>query len=505
MAWRHDWPAAALGLAAIILILPLWQVSLPAMPDYPAHMAGFYLIGGGASAFYRVRWAFVPNLAGELLVPPLARLVGLSAAIKLFLSAAVAMWVAGPGCIQRALTGRIGIAPLFAAFFAMNANYFWGFFNYYFAAGLSLMVFAAWIATAKRAGRMRTLLFAIAVTFVYFCHIFAAASLLVLIAGYETMRDGSPTARARDVLLVFLPAAFAFFALKPGGGGLDIQFDLAETMRDRFESLILYHFDAPSYWMPLAILALFLLALGLRHARIRREMLPALAVLGLSALLAPEWAMGGWAVHLRLPAYFCALLLAAAEVTLETEPALAAAAAALAVMGWNANALSGAWRYYDRQYTEFRAALGHVPRNTKLLTVLDGDSIGWAADQPYWHMAALAIIRRGAMTQLMFATPGQHVVQIIPPHDRHAARTAEEGSPPDIGELDDLAAGNTRNDPDIREIFPYLLRFQCHYDMAVVIHRSGRESPAPGMLRRAYRGSFFSLYDILRDPSCAAR
>ena len=81
----------------------------------------------------------MPNLASEMLVPWLARLVGLVVATKLFLTAAVLLWVLGPGAIHRALYGRTGLAPLFGAFFAYNANFAWGFFNYYFAAGLSFV------------------------------------------------------------------------------------------------------------------------------------------------------------------------------------------------------------------------------------------------------------------------------------------------------------------------------------------------------------------------------
>ena len=52
----------------------MWCVQTPGMPDYPAHIASFVLIAGGAkaqalNAFYAVHWALVPNLASELIVP----------------------------------------------------------------------------------------------------------------------------------------------------------------------------------------------------------------------------------------------------------------------------------------------------------------------------------------------------------------------------------------------------------------------------------------------------
>ena len=45
-----------------------------AMPDYPAHLASYYLIATDAkaqavSSFYSIQWAWIPNLAGEILIP----------------------------------------------------------------------------------------------------------------------------------------------------------------------------------------------------------------------------------------------------------------------------------------------------------------------------------------------------------------------------------------------------------------------------------------------------
>src|SRR5580698_4713722 len=164
--WAH-WPESRLTgvtliAAALMLATPLWCVWAPAMPDYPAHLASFALIedglkggaGGTGNAIYHLHWAFVPNLASEVLVPFIARLTGLVAATKLFLTAAIFLWVLGPGAVHRALYGRTGIAPLFGSFFAYNANFIWGFFNYYFSAGLSFAIFAAWIGEERRAERV---------------------------------------------------------------------------------------------------------------------------------------------------------------------------------------------------------------------------------------------------------------------------------------------------------------------------------------------------------------
>ena len=187
---RPGWSALAIALAAIFTVMPLWCVNSPAMPDYPAHLATYYLIATGAKApavaqFYRIEWAFIPNLAGEILVPLLSKLIALETAAKLFIATGIAMWVVGPALIHRALYGRIGTAPILAALFAYNANLMWGFLNYYFAIGLGFLVLAAWIAGGDNRSPLRLAGFALATTVIYFCHLFACATLAVMIGSYE--------------------------------------------------------------------------------------------------------------------------------------------------------------------------------------------------------------------------------------------------------------------------------------------------------------------------------
>jgi len=512
MAWERDWAPRhwtgfTLVAAALMLAAPLWSAWAPAMPDYPAHLATFAMIQQGTdTALYHLHWSFVPNLASEVLVPLLARLTGLVVATKLFLTAAIFLWVMGPGAIHRALYGRTGIAPLFGSFFAYNANFVWGFFNYYFAAGLSFAVFAGWIATDRRNGVMRLAGFAITVTALYFCHIFAAASLLLMLIGFEIAQNireedfklALLARRALRVALIYGPAALAFVFLRPRSNeDGSVEFNLADTMLDRFESLIQHAFDASDYVLPLILFGGLALALILRKARLHPALWITLGLLLLGALGAPEWALGGWAVHLRLPAGFGALLFAAAELRMRPPVRASLAVFALMMIAANAILLTQSWLGYDHHYREFQAALEEIPRGARLLTVLDGNAIGERADQPYWHMAEFAIPERGVFTPLLFTTKGQHVVQWNQPYARYAAKTAQQGSPPDIDELEFLARGQMDADAEIKDSVPYLDHFQCHFDIALVVHLDGKRTPVPAMLQLRHAGSFFSLYDIV--------
>jgi hypothetical protein len=508
------WPAVALLVCAVLLVLPVCIAPLPAMPDYPAHLASFYLLAGGAKApllahFYRVQWAFVPNLAAETIVPLLAPVLGLPGAAAVFLAAGILFWVLGAGAVQWALYRRIGIAPLFASVFAYNANLMWGFLNYYFAMGLALCAFAAWIAADGKRNAAHVAGFAVAALIIYFCHIFAAAVLLLLIGCYEIAAAGGSLARiARRLLPVaamFVPAGLAYFLLKPAGERGLLEFNLLDTWQDRLSAAVQFCFDRPA-WLLLGLLAiLFVVALRRKQLVIHPRMRFLLIALAVAAAIVPEWAMGGWGIDLRLPAVLCALAFASAELRIGSRATAALAVAMLAIVAFCAATLAGNWLYYDHRFAEFRAASRMLPLGSKIVTVLDGDAMGLASDQPYWHMAEYAIIDRQAFTPLLFTTAGQHVIRLQPAVEHIAARSAQAGSPPDISELDDLAAGNVNDDPDIRKIFPYLIHFQCSFDAAVVVHLGGHRSPVPDMLQREHAGSFFSLYRIRRDEKCMNR
>ena len=71
----------------LLVAVPLFSTVLPPLFDYPNHLARMHLLSEGGNQFYAVHWEPLPNLAQDLIVPPLARLMPLDIASKLFLVA----------------------------------------------------------------------------------------------------------------------------------------------------------------------------------------------------------------------------------------------------------------------------------------------------------------------------------------------------------------------------------------------------------------------------------
>src|ERR1700709_1843919 len=91
---------AALAAASL---LPVLLTPIPAMVDYPNHLARMYILSRNgmpdANPYYEVAWALYPNLAMDLLVPQmaptalygLACLVGLPVSLLLIVGGALVL------------------------------------------------------------------------------------------------------------------------------------------------------------------------------------------------------------------------------------------------------------------------------------------------------------------------------------------------------------------------------------------------------------------------------
>jgi hypothetical protein len=92
-------------MTMMLMTVPLFSTVLPPLFDYPNHLARLYLLMEGANAFYAVRWEPLPNLAQDLIVPPLAGLMPLALASKLFLVMVFRLIAGGAIWLNRVATG----------------------------------------------------------------------------------------------------------------------------------------------------------------------------------------------------------------------------------------------------------------------------------------------------------------------------------------------------------------------------------------------------------------
>ena len=150
-AWRELGLRLAFAAFLLLSLCPILLTDIPALVDYPNHLARMSILAraGTASAqpYYGVVWAPYPNLAMDLIVPPLARLIGVEAATKWFYVAGQLLIVSGAMALSFAVRRRCLGAGLVASMSLYSVPFAWGFANFEFALGASLWAIALWVAT----------------------------------------------------------------------------------------------------------------------------------------------------------------------------------------------------------------------------------------------------------------------------------------------------------------------------------------------------------------------
>src|ERR1700728_1794359 len=118
------------ALLAVASFAPVLLTPIPAMVDYPNHLARMYILSQNgtpdANPYYEVAWALYPNLAMDLLVPQLARLISVENATRLFLLASQLLIVSGALAIEGVVKKRIQIAGFAALMFLYCLPFTWG-------------------------------------------------------------------------------------------------------------------------------------------------------------------------------------------------------------------------------------------------------------------------------------------------------------------------------------------------------------------------------------------
>src|SRR5438105_2013607 len=150
---------AFVGLITAVAILPVFLVEIPAMVDYPNHLARMYLlVASGAPSenpYYAVTWKLYPNLATDIIVPAIARFIDVPAATKAFLVLSQSLVVSGAIALEIAVKRRHEFAGFAAALSLYSVPFAWGFLNFEFGMGLALWGIASWVALENRSSYMR--------------------------------------------------------------------------------------------------------------------------------------------------------------------------------------------------------------------------------------------------------------------------------------------------------------------------------------------------------------
>ena len=516
---------AVYALASLVALAPILLVDIPALTDYPNHLARMHImasINGDPSlrAFYEVAWTPAPNLAMDLLLPPLIQLVGTFAAGKIFVAAALLLPVAGVAALHAALFGRVGIWPAAAFLFVYNQPFAWGLLNFLFTSGFFLLALAAWIATVRWPPWRRLALSAGLSVLLYFGHFFAFSAYGLSIVGTELWRcraawlevgrlDIRGEIRSWTFAMAqFLVPALLLLALPSWGGTKVTEYGALDEKLLALLSPVLSYGGAETLGGLVVLAGLVLLFLTGRLV-LAPQLRYALVLLTIAALLMPNSLEGNWLADRRLPVLIFWVFIAGTRPTLAGPIANWGMASVCAiVMIVNAASIHGVWQIYDSHYAEFRSAAGQIPRGARVLPVqvdkrFDPEARYSGLPYLYWHLLSLTVIDRGIFYPILFTNPSAQPVRVAA---AVAHLDVSSGMPAWPESL--LPATDPAQVPDLLEDDRhghgpiYWKDWQLEYDYVLLVRMGfNQPNPAPALLEPVAAGSFFDIYKVVRPEA----
>ena len=478
--------------------VPLFSTVLPPLVDYPNHLARLHLIAEGGNVFYAVRWAPLPDLAADLVVPVLAWVMPLELAGKLFLVLTFALIAGGTVWLDRAATGRWRMWPLLAFLLLYDRILLWGFINYLFGLGIAICGLALWLELDGGPVWLRAAVSSFVALGCFFSHIAAFGVYALAIGGIELVTVLSLTRirffhrfveRVAIACIQFVLPAIIFLRFEPPSPGGPISF----THVWRKADLLFSVFDDYSRPFDIACFALFVTLLGALAWRRRLTVEPRLgvatAVLFAAYMLLPSQMMSGSGVDRRLPVALFLLLIAATTPKLQQRAAILIGVAAAAMFVARMAVIEAVWLRADRIYIADLTVIDSLPEGAKLAVAYPPDDVNVGAI-PELHVATLAAARRGAFVPTIFAYATQQPLALRPPADGLAGAT----SPNRI--WDGFVGGVA---PARDAVIPVL----HDYDFVVFTDREPFVVPPSPCLEPMRSTPRFQLFAFRRDRDCS--
>lgn len=432
---RAWWEHPALVLAAVLACaVPLLWPDIPPLVDLPGHMGRYHVqmeIGRSPvlAHFYDFRWALIGNLGVDLLVVPLAALIGLEPAVKLITIAIPVMTAAGFLWVAREVHGRVPPTAYFALPLTYSFPFIFGFLNFALSMALAFLAFALWLRLA-RLGRLklRAGLFVPISVLLWVCHAFGWGTLGVMAFSAELVRQvdmkrplwkaGFNTglhclALAPPMLLMLLWRSGAV------GGETSVWFNWTQkknwvlmALRDRW------------HWWDEAALAVIglVLVIGLlwwKKLEYSRNLAASAIFLLIVYICLPRIVFGSNYADMRLAPF----VIATAVIAIRYRPAWAGRAGAVfAIAGllFAGARLAGntySFWMYDRSYDRELAAIDHIPHGAKVVSFVGVKCRkDWAMTR-LEHLPALALVRRDAFSNDQWSMSGAQLLTARYPDD----------------------------------------------------------------------------------------
>ena len=422
----------ALVASWILSCLPLFFVQYFPSVDFPNHLARISLLARGLSQpgyanFYHSHWTFLPNLAFDLLAVPLAKIVSVELAGKVFLAICFAGFIFGGALLNRAVAGRLTWISLAPAFLVFNRVLTFGFVNFVFGVGLLMFAFAVHIIFHRSPRAWRLLIDLLFMVGLLASHIVALALFLIAVVLYDASkqlseRNGWKRA-VEEALYLLVPCAliFAFvLVLSPTSGEVaTIHYGTLDVKLKLLYISWLTGLGALDSIFSTAFLILIAWLIKIKSIGLQKSAIAMLLGLLLIFFVMPSGFGEAANVDTRVPLVITVLALACL-VPLRPEPRWVGIAFGL-LLCFRTVTTSLAFIKDQRATDQLISDCKVIPPGAALFSVAEKDSksfldTGW--NPPYVHLACVLLIQKPLFVSDLFTIPSQQPLLRNAPYDQ---------------------------------------------------------------------------------------
>jgi hypothetical protein len=495
---------AVLAVLAAVSFLPVLLTPIPAMVDYPNHLARMYILSQNgtpsANPHYEVVWAFYPNLGMDLLVPQMARLMSVENATRLFLLLSQLLIVAGALLLEWTRKGRVHLAGFAALAVLYCLPFCWGFVNFEFGLGLAVCGIAVYLMLAERPWPLRFATSAIFVAALFTAHFFSLGIYGATLGFYELsriqqQRSSYRVAAARLVALA-IPALVLFAIMQASAGSIGSEgtsWFLAFKLVWPLRIMNGYNLTAAAVTGLALILLLFVAA---RRGVLTLDPAGGWLAIGFALLyfVIPSKLFGTSFVDLRVIPAAALILPAFCSLSLPSRTSLMFALAAIsAITLINLAVVFSVWLPYRADYTAIIDSFRKIDRGSRILvgSVSDHGDPPFAdlTSYPMYYAPTLAVHYADAFVPNLFTETGKQPVRA---REDVRALAIPYGGPVPAGVLAAIATGQAPADTP-----PFVRTWYRDYDYLYVLGAPAA-NPLPDLLDVLVTSERFVLYRIRR-------
>jgi hypothetical protein len=496
---RDQLKLIAFAVFLILSLCPVLLVEIPAMVDYPNHLARMSVLARDGSTaenpFYRVAWGLFPNLAMDLIVPRLARILSVENATKSFYVFSQLLVVSGSVAIERVVKGRFEISGFAALLLLYSVPFAWGFVNFIFGLGVALWAIAGWLALEEHRPANRLALHTAATAALFVSHLFALGLYGFTVGIYELWRYRAGRATFSAILLngciLALPAAALLAAMKLAGGsagGEGTQWSLSLKL---FPLLFMNGYSVNLSAVSTAALLLIIYGLA-REGRLIVKSAGLWLAIGFALLFMamPQRLFDTAFVDIRVVVAAGLVLPAFVSLRLPEPRWRGGVAACVAAIGLANLAYVGLVQAsYNGEYAALADAFSRLKGRPLVLAAHSGAAMDPPPDlseYPIYHAPTLAVLYANGFVPTLFTYPGKQPLLARP---EYQAIDVPQGGPEPIAHLQAVVERRGVQVPS------YIANWPRDFDYVCIVGPP-IPNPMPALLDPVASGARFALYAI---------